>query len=363
MANTLHAFDYLAAPGDHPLARGICALFGDEPLLKRLARQAIRRQVLGDDEDLPVATFDGATAQWRDVRDELCTVSLFGGGPRLVFLDAADKFVSEHRQRLEELAESPPAGVLVLDVDAWPGNTRLAKAVDKSHLAIDCKAPQSQRGKSKSIDEKRIAKWLVARTKTEHQRKLGADAAEELLNLVGPELGLLDMELAKLALYVDAGETIGEQLVRDVVGGWRTRSVWDLVDAAAAGRSAEALAGVDRLLAMGEAPHALFGQLSWSLRRFAKAARIYQTAERQGRRMPLAQALEQAGFRSFQLQTAQAQLMQIGRRRAGRLYRWLLEADLALKGTHAHGDRARVILERLLVRLDRLTAAAPGENI
>jgi hypothetical protein len=42
--------------------------------------------------------------------------------------------------------------VLVLDVDEWPANTRLYKALDQSGLQIDCRPPQ-KKGKSKDTDE------------------------------------------------------------------------------------------------------------------------------------------------------------------------------------------------------------------
>lgn len=347
----LHAFDYLAQPQDHTLDRGICAVVGDEPLLKRLALAALRQSLTPANEELPFRTFDGESAPWRDVSDELCTASLFSSGPRLAIVEDADKFVTAHRDKLEDYAEHPASGLLVLVLDTLPGNTNLAKKIEKSGLAIECRVPASFRGKTKVVDEKRVVKWLVERAKKEHGAKLESSAAEEMVDLVGPELGLLDTELAKLVLFVETGHAINSDLVRDIVGGWRTKSVWQLMDAAAEGRAAEAIVALDRLLEMGEAPQALFGQIAWSLRRFADAVSILEHAEKSGRRLTLAQALEAAGARNFQVAALEKQLRQIGRQRASQLHQWLLEADLALKGTHSHADRGRFVLEDLLVRL------------
>ena len=158
---------------------------------------------------------------------------------------------------------------------------------------------------------------------------------------------------------MEPGGIVSADLVLDVVGGWRTKSVWELMDAAADGNAAAALAGIDKLIQLGEAPQALFGQIAWSLRRFCAATRIYQQAERAGRRTTLASALEAAGFRRWQLKDAEAQLRQIGRHRAGEIYRWLLATDLALKGSHSHPARARAALEQLLVRLAKQTRDVP----
>jgi DNA polymerase-3 subunit delta len=357
LSQTIHAFDFLAAPGQGKLP-GVCAVFGDEPFLKRLVLKELRRRVLGDDADAPAASYDCQERQpeWRDVMDELATASLFGGGgPRLVILERADAFVSANRPKLEDYAAKPRStGVLILDVDEWPANTRLYKALDQSGLQIDCRPPQKQRGKNKEIDEAAIAKWIVAWGKSQHALSLSPDAAQHLLDLSGPVFGLLDQNLAKLALLVPQGTKATAEQVQEIVGGWRGKSIWELVDAAAAGEAGDALTQLDRLLHSGEHPLALVGSLSWSLRRYAAATRIFQQAERAGRKIPLREALAQAGFRDWPagtLAAAEKRLMQLGRHRAGRLYRWLLELDLSLKGSHSQEDRARWALEQLVLRM------------
>ncbi|MHB8863799.1 MAG: DNA polymerase III subunit delta, partial [Pirellulaceae bacterium] len=129
MGQTLHVFDFLKHP---PAPAPVEVLFGDEPFLKRLALQQIRQQIWPEDE-LLAAQFDGPSVDWRDVRDELCTASLFNpSGMRLAVVQDADAFVQANRSRLEEYVErSETRGVLVLDVTKWASNTRLYKLVDK----------------------------------------------------------------------------------------------------------------------------------------------------------------------------------------------------------------------------------------
>ena len=356
MSSTLHAFDFLAAAASSKLS-GVCAAFGDEPFLKRLVLKELRRRVVGDDADIPVASYDcqDRMPDWRDVADELATASLFGGSrPRLVILERADSFVSANRQRLEDYAAKPQAtGVLVLDVDDWPANTRLYKALDQSGLQIDCRPPQ-KKGRSKDIDEAAVVKWCVTWAKTQHGLVLSTDAAQYLLDLTGPVFGLLDQNLAKLALLVPPATKATPEQVEEIVGGWRSKTIWDLVDAATGGKTADAIAQLDRLLHAGEHPLALVGSLAWSLRRYAAATRIFQRAERAERKMPLREALTQAGFRDWpigSLAAAEKRLLQLGRQRAGQLYRRLLELDLALKGSHSQDDRARWALEQFILRM------------
>ncbi len=320
----------------------VCAVFGEEAFLKREILDQLRHFVLGaEDADFSLTEFEGDEAQAHEIFDCLSTVALFGAGRRLVVVRKADDFVSRHRGALESYVAHPKAsGVLVMDVDSWPANTKLAKAVAADGLSIECKTPAAQA----------LAKWLIARSAKRHGARLDRQAAELLLDTLEPDLGLLDQELAKLALSAAANGTIEPQLVRELVGGWRTKTTWDMLDLAAAGHAGEAILQLDRLLAAGESPIAIIAQVGSTLRRFAAAARIVEQAERAGRRTTLKHALEAAGFRSFVAAKAETQLRQLGRQRSVRLYRALVEADLALKGASSAPIRARIALEQLIAR-------------
>jgi DNA polymerase-3 subunit delta len=142
---------------------------------------------------------------------------------------------------------------------------------------------------------------------------------------------------------------ISPELVGRVVGSWRAKTAWEMLDAALDGNVAEAMLQLDRLLAAGEQPIGVLGQISASLRRFAAATRFVVQASTAGSRVNLRSVLEQAGIRAFVLQKAERQLRTLGRHRGTQLYRWLLQADLDLKGESTLPPR--LILERLIIRL------------
>jgi len=282
----------------------------------------------------------------RDVLDALATVSLFGD-VRLVIVEEADSFVSQHRGELEKYVDHPAkGGVLVLEVKTWPANTRLAKAVAANGLAIQCKTPR----------ETQTKRWLVERARSAHGARLDAASVDVLVELLPAELGVLDQEVARLALLAGPQGVIDAELVRENVGGWRVRTTWEMIGAAADGRAPDALRQLDRLIAAGEKPQGLLPQMSYTLRQFAGATRLIEAAEADRRRLPLRSALQQAGVPPFKLADAERQLRQIGRARARQLAGWLLAADLAMKGHNSSDARARLELERLIVRLS--TAAS-----
>lgn len=343
----INVLDFLDSSTSDDL-RPWVVLVGGETFLEQQALQRILQLFFAGD-DVPFSRFD-ETAEWRDVRDELATRSLFGGEPRLVVVTLADKFVSCHRRQLEDdVGGGRTKGVLVLVVQSWMSNTILAKAVAKKGLTIDCRTPT----RGKSVDTKRILEWLRSRAKQTHGVQLSIEAARLLLELTGVEFGILDQNLAKLAVCT-SDKKVNAELVETAVGGWSTTTAWDMIAAALDGDTAEALVQWDHLLQAGQHPIAVFAQVSFILRRLAAATRIFQQAKARNQTLRLGDALVEAGVRDWPpgaIRRSEQQLIQLGRARASNLYRWLLDTDLALKGTHSSPQRARWCIEHLFLRM------------
>jgi DNA polymerase-3 subunit delta len=353
MTGTIHVIDLL----DKPLAeapRGACAMFGGERFLKKLAVNFLVHSIGGDDEDFSASQYESENATWADVHDELSTRSLFGGdGPKIVIVDHADKFVKENRNRLEDYVDATShSGLLILIVDSWASNTKLYKKIDKSGLQVRCDAP-TKSARSKQRDDKQTADWLVARADSVYDFQLPAGGAQVLIELTDCEFGRMDQELQKLALYADKKGKLTQETIKKVVGGWRTRTMWEAIDAAADGDAGRSIELLDQLLRSGEHPLALFGQLSWSLRRYATATEIVLRQMRNKGKPNLPKAIKEAGFRAWggEIDAAQSRIRQLGRDRAGLMLDWLLEADLQLKRTHSKENRGRLVLEKLFVKM------------
>lgn len=311
----------------------IYVLHGDEPFLKRQVKLALRKLVFGDDESgFGLAVHEGLTATYAAVMGDVQTVAMLTPR-RLVIVDDADPFVSNERARLEKYVAAPStAGVLLLDVQKWPSNTRLAKLVPDGGTIV-CDTPKAQS----------LPRWCIGWCKTTYGKELAGDAAALLVELVGPEMGLLDQELAKLATYAGEARTISAADVAKLVGQGQIAEVWKVFDMIGAGQIGPALTVVDQLLAHGREGLALLGAFSMQLRRLVQAARLRE----QGK--SLSSALEQLGVPPFARRNAEQQIQHLGGRRLDRIYDWLVEADKGMKTTDTLPDR--VLLERLVIRL------------
>lgn len=352
MQGSVHAFEFLNASSDDLPA--LVVLVGEESLLRRLVIQRIL-EFAGTDAAEGLVRRVGNEATWNDVRDDLASRSLFHSTSNLVHVLEADGLVSASRAQLEDYAASESSSsTLILELSTFPANTRLAKIADGQGLVISCRPPETKIGKRTEIDVHSMVKWLVPYAKSRYGLHMSARQMERVVELVGDQMGLIDSEVSKLALFADPHGKVTDTQVDDVVGGWRTQTTWELLDAACAGNAASAIQQLDRLIQSGEPQQAIFGAISWSLRRFAAAVRVVHAQERSGSRPDLAAALASVEVPTFpkdRFQRVVSQLRQIGRKRAGRLYRQLLSADLKMKGSHAAPDRARFVLEQLIFSL------------
>ncbi len=355
---TVHAFEFLDSPASH-IAGKLIVLFGNDRFLQVLARQSLIGVIAAEDAAFDVNIFDGDSVQWRDVSDSLHTVSLFSQeNRRVTVIDNGDHFAATNRSHLEEFLDQPGGdGVLVLIVSTWAASTRLYKKLDKEGCQIHCGELQTRAGSNKSRDSAGICKWIVKRASQVHQLALTQTLARQLMEIVEWNTGRADQEMSKLSLF---GKQVDEATLRAVCGGWKVQSVWEAAMAAAQGNTQEALQHLANLIQSGEHPLALYGQLSWSLRRFGRLWEISTRQMRQGARVDLSANLARAGFRNWsgEMSAAEASATQLSRARVRRFYEWLLETDLAIKGSHSEPDRARFALERLFFRMARLSSRA-----
>jgi DNA polymerase-3 subunit delta len=313
----------------------VYVLHGDEDFLKRQVVRALRRLVLGTEDDtMGLSAHAGDRAVFAAVHDELRTAPFLSAG-RLVIIDNADPFVTKYRANLEKyVAEPATTGSLVLDVKTWPSNTRLAKLIDSSATLV-CGA----------IKAPRLHDWCVKWAEKQHGKRMAASAAQMLVELVGADMGQLDQDIAKLAVYVGSAAQISDDDVDKLVGFSREENTWKIFDAIGAGQIAQALMLLDHLFDQGEDPHRMMGAFSSQLRRLAQAARLAQQGT------PLPAALARSGVPPFAVKNAEQQLRHLGRRRIDQLYDWLLETDQGLKGYSSLPPRT--VMERLVVRLAR----------
>ena len=247
------------------------AVFGSDDYLRAQGVETVLGRLLGDDrEGGALTSFEGPSAALADVLDACRTPSLFVARQVVCVLDA-DDFVKDHRKALERYLEEivKAAGkadsnaALLLVCRTWQKTTRLYKLVDHIGVNVGCEPPRRPEGYSA---------WVREHARSAYGCRVAAPVAAGLVDLVGENLGLLNMELAKLATYVgDRGE-IGSEDVRALVGFSRVEKVFGIAEAIALRDVKRALTLWEQVLANDRsAPYRAVGGLRYAFRKLVDA--------------------------------------------------------------------------------------------
>lgn len=127
-----------------------------------------------------------------------------------------------------------------------------------------------------------------------------------------------------------------------MVGGWRTETTWAMTDATRDNDLGLALHALDQLLTANEPPIKLLGGIGYVFKKFAQATEL-------ARSQSLDQALRQSGTFPQAVAPGETYLRRLGRMKAERILKKLLDVDAGLKGANPLAERFQ--LERLLLEL------------
>jgi DNA polymerase-3 subunit delta len=324
----------------------VFVIYGDDEPRRRETAAKARAFLVGDaDPAMCLAEYEGDDPSLTAARvlDDVRTLP-FLADRRVVFVNKAEGFITRCREQLEGYLDDPSdRGVLVLVAKTFLTNTNLAKKIDALGGLRKCERPKGRR---------ELLPWLTEQATRTHGKRLEPNAAETLLDAVGEEPGLLDAELAKLAVYVGERPSISAADVETLTADNRTAAVFELSDALGSGRPADALAIVDSMIVADKgAPFMIVGYLAKHLRRLSQA-RLALDAGGDDRAVCKA-----AGY-NFVRPEFVAQVRRFTRPRLQAARKRLAEADHTLK---SRPDSPRLVIEGFVISV-AAAAAAPSSQ-
>ncbi len=166
-------------------------------------------------------------------------------------------------EALCEYAEAPPdTAVLILSGRAWPK----AKGTDFGRRTENRVKKVGTVLRFKSKDSK--PEDFAMQTAESLGVSLRPNQARTLVDLVGKDLGRLQRELEKAALYLGGEGELSDEALRDVCSLLAEAEIWDLTDAIVARDADKALSTAHRLLEAGKRgeAHRLVSMITWQLR-------------------------------------------------------------------------------------------------
>jgi len=320
-----HELIYVIAGKEDSLVNARC-----HDLLDKLLEPSQRATGLFDAE--------AASVSASEVLDELRTAP-FLTDKRVVLVRRADDFISRNRELLEKYFDNPcPTGRLVLTTKSWDSRTKLARKLARVGKLISITQPKRWE----------LPQRLMKYTNDAHDKKLGKDAAELLIELTGDELTRLYSEIDKLALFADTGKLITTEHIESLIGHNRLFNAFAVIDAIIAGNVGPA---VERLRAMfaqdKSTEYTVTGAFAYHLRRmFTAKAMLEKGAGRSEVESKLRIWGNKDGFFG--------QLRQMSLKQIGEYLQQLAETDYAIKTGRT---KANVAMEQLVLKLAAETTA------
>ena len=237
--------------------------YGEEDRLKEEAVAALDKHVVEPD----FADFDREALNAADV--EATTIfaaagqAPFGSERRLIVVNGLELWRERGRQaeadRLAEgLANLPATACLVLVVKAGDDEARrktaltakVDNAVKKAGMLVACRA---LKGES-------LSGWVMERVRQEG-KQIGSEAVEVLIQTVGSEMRLLEMEITKLVCYVGDRPTITGRDIGIVVSASPDDVMFAVIDAICKRQTDRAMTLLAELHRYDPKPQAVAGKL------------------------------------------------------------------------------------------------------
>jgi DNA polymerase III subunit delta len=234
------------------------------------------------------------------------------------------------------LEKPAPFTVLVFEVPKLDHRQRLYKILAEKALIVELTLGNES------------AASLAAQMAKDLGAEIDRPAATLLADILNSEPARIQLEIQKLAAYVQGRGRITAADVEELVVAARKNTVWQLADMLATRRRDAALQFLDNLLREGEEPIGLVGVLAWMYRKLIEARDLpahtsgFQAARTLGMRPDAAEAAVRNAHR-IPKQDLVAGLIA------------LAEADNQLKSSNPN---PRALMEFLIVRLTSAASAS-----
>lgn len=299
-----------------PLKPAYLILGDDEPKVEKALRRLKLRITAAatDSGDLNIDEFQADEGNSVDVINAANTMA-FLGGLRLVLVHDVHRWSEEDERRIVAYLASPaPDACLALVGEKLPATNIVRTAVAKVGDVLEYDAPR----KAKFTD------WVLNQA-ARLRLDLGSAEARMLIERIGEHQHMVLRELEKLAVYAGPGRVTAAD-IEAVCSRTPEASIFELVDALAAGEGAAAFRSLEELYDAGEKPAGLFYRVLWHFEKLAAMTALRSEG------VGLEEAQRALKLKPYPAKKLWKQTEVLGPEHIRRIIRALATADARMKG-------------------------------
>lgn len=305
---------------------------GDNSLVIDQAIAALKRLVVGDNEDFAYRALRGEETSGADIVNAARTVPMLAAEQLIVVRNAEALDADDQAALLPYLSAPNPATCLALVAAKFDSRTKLVAQAGKLGLVHEAAA----------VSQRELPGWIASRARARGLRMSPA-VAQALAESAGSDAATVEDALERLALFMGDREEARVEDVEHVVSESRVRSIFELTDAIGQRRVEAALRTLANMLRNREAPLRLLATLATHVRRLLMVKEL----EGAGTTQPFELAQE-LGVPPFVAGKLAEQARHFSRQEVRRALLRLARTDLELKSARRPDA---LILEEMILDL------------
>lgn len=250
----------------------ITFIVGSDLFQHRLLTDEIRKAVFPNGSGgLNDDTFDGKGADLSSIFDLANTLPMLSPQRFIFIRNAEATSEKDQTQWLRYLKAPSPSAVLVASAQKLDKRTKFAKTLVEADVVVEAEPPKPRD----------VPSW-IDRLAKRNEISVAPAAKMALAEAVGSDLGRLDQEIGRLALFVHPEKTISEKAVTSTVLQTTGENVFAWTDQIVEGRWKESVSTLHHLIEEGSPELVLVSMLVRHLRILLKAKDAAATSARGG---------------------------------------------------------------------------------
>lgn len=251
---------------------------------------------------------------------------------RLILIKDFEKLPGYVHEEIADYLKNPlPSNILVMIASKIDERSKIFKEVKKTGITRNFPAL------------KRQDLFLWIRNEFKKRDKIASSQIYQFLaETVGSDLRLLGEEIEKICLYLGEMKQVNLNEIKNFVRRSITSRIFELTDALALGHEGKAIIILNRLIEQKEDPMRIFGFLR---RHFTMILKVKYLIEK---KKSIEDITQELGIIPFVAEKYQKQSKTFSSQKLKKIFNYLLQADLDLKGSNYPRN---LILEKLIVKI------------
>jgi DNA polymerase III subunit delta len=259
---------------------------------------------------------------------DLASAFPFGGGSKVIVVKNFDRY-SDKKNFTEYINRPAEFTHLII--------THHGKVADFSREPFDSLIKNNFLFEARKLKGAELVKWVI-KTVHKHKLKISGETAQIMVDIIGDEKGLIEMQINKLVDYLEEGSEIEASHLKNSITSTKEFSIFELQDSLGMGEKKKSINIAIHLLDSGMEIVAILGMLSKFITTLAKSLELSR------QNLQLANASSEAGVSMYYYKNCIKSRYLLNEKRLLQASRALLSADLSLKTSAYDAKTIMVIL-------------------